>query len=36
MTDKKQTQDHLARLGPLLFLISLVVILLFFWWFLQA
>lgn len=36
MADEEQNKDPFAPLGPLIFLITLVVILEFFWWFVRA
>jgi len=36
MADEEQKRDPLARVGPGIFIVTLVVILEFFWWFVRA
>jgi len=36
MPDEKKTRDHLRRLGPLIFIITLVIVIEFFWWFMHG
>ena len=36
MHDPKKTQEHLAKVGPLVFILTALLILGFFWWFVPA
>lgn len=36
MADKNNNKNHLDQLGPLIFIVTLVIIIEFFWWFMHA